>query len=430
MLSIYKSIFFSYSKNAMKQSFLFTKTIKDLPRDETSYNAQALIRAGFIDKLSAGIYTFLPLGLRVLNKISGIIREEMNAVGGQEILMPALNPKENWQKTGRWEGLDVLFKLAASDDKEYALGATHEEVVTPLGQKFTLSYKNLPFAVYQIQTKFRNEKRAKAGLLRGREFLMKDLYSFHSSEEDLKNYYEKVKDTYVRIYKRLGLGDLTYITYASGGSFSKYSHEFQTICDSGEDLIYVCPKCHIAINHEIINEQNFCPQCLSKNLTEKKAIEVGNIFELKDKYSKAFNFVFKNPAEKEQSVLMGCYGIGLSRVLGAIVEVCHDDKGIIWPSSVAPFAVHLISLKENEVAEKIYQDLLQKNIEVLYDDRDNVSFGEKFADADLIGCPYRLTISQKTLAENKIEFKRRDSEPSELIDIKKLDSFLRKINLL
>lgn len=427
MLSIYKSIFFSYSEIAMKQSFLFTKTIKELPKDETSYNAQALIRAGFVDKVSAGIYTFLPLGLKVLHKINGIIREEINAVGGQEILMPALNPKENWQKTGRWDDLDVLFKLSGSDDKEYALGATHEEIVTPLGQKFTLSYKDLPFAVYQIQTKFRNEKRAKAGLLRGREFVMKDLYSFHASEEDLKEYYEKVKEAYVRIYDRLGLGDLTYLTYAAGGTFAKYSHEFQTVCENGEDTIYVCPKCHLAINDEIIAEQSSCPKCGSTVLETKKAIEVGNIFELKTKYSHAFDFTFKDQAEKSQEVLMGCYGMGPSRILGTIVEVCHDDKGIVWPKNVAPFSVHLISLKQNEEAEKIYQKLQKENIEVLYDDRDNVSPGEKFADADLIGCPYRLVVSQKTLSENKVEFKSRVSETSELVEIEKISEFFKKI---
>ncbi|HPT08129.1 MAG TPA: His/Gly/Thr/Pro-type tRNA ligase C-terminal domain-containing protein [bacterium] len=409
----------------MKQSLLFTKTIKELPKDETSYNAQVLIRAGFIDKVSAGVYTFLPLGLKVLHKINNIIREEINAVSGQEILMPALNPKENWQKTGRWDDLDVLFKLIGSDDKEYALGATHEEIVTPLGQKFTLSYKDLPFAVYQIQTKFRNEKRAKAGLLRGREFVMKDLYSFHADEESLSKYYNKVKEAYEKIYNRLGLGDLTYFTYAAGGTFSKYSHEFQTVCENGEDIIYVCPKCHIAINKEIISEQNACFKCGNTVLEEKKAIEVGNIFELKTKYSKAFNFTFKDKDENNKEVLMGCYGMGPSRIMGTIVEICHDDKGMIWPKNVAPFSVHLISLKQNEEAEKIYQKLLNENIEVLYDDRDNVSPGEKFADADLIGCPIRLVVSSKTLDDKKIEFKLRTDDEIKLVDIDNLSNFLK-----
>ncbi len=419
--------FLSLFSLLMKQSFLFTKTIKELPKDETSYNAQVLMRAGFIDKVGAGIYTFLPLGLKVLHKINNIIREEINAVSGQEILMPALNPKENWQKTGRWDDLDVLFKLVGSDDKEYALGATHEEIVTPLGQKFTLSYKDLPFAVYQIQTKFRNEKRAKAGLLRGREFVMKDLYSFHADEESLKEYYNKVKEAYVKIYNRLGLGDLTYFTYAAGGTFSKYSHEFQTICENGEDIIYICPKCHIAVNKEIISEQSTCPECGATVLNEKKAIEVGNIFELKTKYSKAFGFTFKDKDENSKDVLMGCYGMGPSRIMGTIVEVCHDDKGIVWPKNIAPFSVHLISLKQNEEAEKLYQKLLSENIEVLYDDRDNVSPGEKFVDSDLIGCPYRLVISEKTLVENKVELKSRNNEINELIDINKISEFLKKI---
>ncbi len=408
----------------MKQSFLFTKTIKEIPKDETSYNAQTLIRAGFIDKLGAGIYTFLPLGLRVLNKINNIIREEINSVGGQEVLMPALTPKEIWQTTDRWENFDALFKLFGSDDKEYALGATHEEIVTPLAQKFTLSYRDLPFSIYQIQTKFRNEKRAKAGLLRGREFSMKDLYSFHVSQEDLDIYYEKVKQVYFNIYKRLGLGDITYLTYASGGAFSKYSHEFQTICSAGEDIIYICQKCKTAINREIIEEQKDCPECGSNDFKEEKAIEVGNIFKLGTKFSKSFGFQYKNQSDDIGDIIMGCYGMGPSRILGTIVEVYHDDKGIIWPDNIAPFSIHLISLKQNEEAEKIYQKLISAGFDVLYDDRDEISAGEKFADADLIGCPVRLVLSSKTLTDNKIEFKARKNNNLELINIDDLLKFL------
>lgn len=410
----------------MKQSFLFTKTIKEIPKDETSYNAQTLMRAGFIDKVGAGIYTFLPLGLKVLNKINNIVREEINNVGGQEVLMPALTPKEVWQATNRWENFDALFKLVGSDDKEYALGATHEEIVTPLAQKFTLSYKDLPFSIYQIQVKFRNEKRAKAGLIRGREFFMKDLYSFHVSQEDLDNYYEKVKNAYFKIYQRLGLGDITYLTYASGGAFSKYSHEFQTISDVGEDTIYVCQKCKTAINKEIIDEQKKCPECESEDFKEEKAIEVGNIFKLGNKFSKSFSFNFKDQLGKENDIIMGCYGFGPSRVLGTIVEVYHDDKGMIWPKNLAPFSIHLISLKQNEIAEDIYQKLISQGFEVLYDDRDEVSPGEKFADSDLIGCPFRLVLSQKTLSENKIEFKARNNDKLELININDLVEFLKK----
>jgi prolyl-tRNA synthetase len=411
----------------MKQSFLFTKTIKEIPKDETSYNAQALMRSGFIDKVGAGIYTFLPLGLRVLNKINNIIREEIDNVGGQEVLMPALTPKEVWQVTDRWDGFDALFKLSGHDSRDYAMGATHEEIVTPLAKKYTLSYKDLPFSIYQIQTKFRNEKRAKAGLLRGREFSMKDLYSFHVSQADLDIYYEKVKDAYFRIYQRLGLGGITYLTYATGGAFSKYSHEFQTVCDVGEDLIYVCNSCKTAINKEIIDEQNKCPECNSDDFTEEKAIEVGNIFKLGNKFSSAFDFKYRDVEGNLNDIIMGCYGIGPSRILGTIVEVYHDDSGIFWPKEVAPFTVHLLSLGQNDEADKIYQDLKRNNIEVLYDDRDKVAPGEKFADADLIGCPYRLIVSKKTLNENKVEFKSRKKNEIEMVDIPNLVNFLENI---
>lgn len=405
----------------MRQSLLFTKTVKDLPKDETSYNAQALIRAGFIDKVGAGVYTYLPLGKRVLDKISQIIREEMDEVGGQEILMTALIPKENWVTTGRWDNFDVLFRLVGNEQKEYALGATHEEIVTPLGKKYIFSYKDLPFGVYQIQTKFRNEKRAKAGLIRGREFLMKDLYSFHADQENLDEYYTKIIQAYKKIYDRLSIDQLTYFTYASGGSFAKYSHEFQTVCEAGEDLIYICDKCRVAVNKEIISEQDSCPLCGSKELSEKKAIEVGNIFKLGTKFSESFAVKFKDANGQEKPVIMGCYGIGPSRLMGSIVEISHDSKGIIWPEAIAPYRIHLISLNENETAEKIYRDLMVYGWDVLYDDRD-VSAGEKFADADLIGCPYRLVVSRKTLALNKVELKRRSEASSQNIDLDNLAS--------
>jgi len=403
----------------MRQSQLFARTIKELPKDETSYNAQTLIRAGFIDKLAAGVYSFLPLGWRVLNKIKEIIREEMFLINGQEINMPALAPKENWEAAGRYESLDILFKTAGSDEKEYVLNPTHEEVVTPLAAKFIFSYRELPFAVFQIQTKFRNEKRVKAGLLRGREFLMKDLYSFHADQVDLDNYYIKATEAYKNIFKRLGLGDKTYLTYASGGSFCKYSHEFQTLTESGEDLIYICPKCEVAVNKEIIAEQNTCPECGEKKLVEEKAVEVGNIFKLGTKFSDAFNLQYQAADASKQSVIMGCYGIGISRILGTIVEVCHDEKGIIWPETVAPFKAHLLTLNENEAADKIYQELIEAGVEVLYDDRD-LSAGEKFADADLIGCPYRLVVSKKTLAASSVELKNRQTGQEELVALSAL----------
>jgi prolyl-tRNA synthetase len=403
----------------MRQSQLFTKTVKEAPKDESSYNAQALIRAGFVDKLAAGVYSYLPLGKLVLDKICRIIREEIDAIGGQEILMAALIPKENWQTTGRWETFDVLFRLQADEGREYALGATHEELVSPIAQKFIFSYKDLPFSVYQIQTKFRNEKRAKAGLLRGREFLMKDLYSFHASQEDLDSFYEKATAAYVKIYQRFGLGETTYLTYASGGSFSKYSHEFQTLAAAGEDLIYICDHCRVAVNKEIIEEQPLCPLCGQKNLREEKAIEVGNIFKLGTKFSVPFSIKYKDNAGDLQDVIMGCYGIGPSRIMGTVVESFHDDKGIIWPENIAPFKYHLLSLNENEEAGKVYEYLKSKGIEVLYDDRE-LSAGEKFADSDLIGCPYRLVVSKKTLAAGGLEFKPRNSDESRLIKLEEI----------
>ncbi|MDD2680664.1 MAG: His/Gly/Thr/Pro-type tRNA ligase C-terminal domain-containing protein [Patescibacteria group bacterium] len=408
----------------MKQSHLFTRTLKELPKDETSYNAQTLLRAGFIDKVAAGVYSFLPLGCLVMDKIRQIIKEEMLSVGGQEVSMPAFAPKENWEATGRWDDLDVLFKISASDKKEYALNPTHEEVVTPLAKKFIYSYRELPFSVFQIQTKFRNEKRAKAGLLRGREFLMKDLYSFHTDQADLDRYYEEVSTAYERIFNRVGLGDKTYLTFASGGTFAKYSHEFQTLTESGEDLIYICDKCRLAVNKEIIADQSTCPKCGSKDLREEKAVEVGNIFKLGTKYSAPFDLSYSTQEGKKELVVMGCYGMGLSRVMGTVVEACHDDKGIVWPENIAPFKVHLVSLKENEAAEKIYQTLQAAGVEVLYDDRD-LSAGEKFADADLIGCPYRILVSKKTLALDSIELKKRNEEESQIVKIKDILSYVQ-----
>lgn len=407
----------------MRQSQLFTKTVKELPKDEASYNAQVLLRAGFIDKVAAGVYSFLPLGLKVLNKIRHIISEEMESINGQEVSMPAFAPKENWLATGRWDDLDVLFKIAASDKKEYALNATHEEVVTPLAKKFIISYRELPFAVFQVQTKFRNEKRAKSGLLRGREFLMKDLYSFHTDQEDLDAYYEQAIEAYYRIFKRLGLADITYLAYASGGTFAKYSHEFQTVTEAGEDLIYICDKCKLAVNKEIIKEQSTCPKCGNDKLREEKACEVANIFKLGTKYSAPFDLSYQSQNGEKKLVVMGCYGMGLSRIMGIIAEVCHDDKGLIWPENIAPFKIHLISLGENEKSDNVYQELLAQGLELLYDDRD-VSAGEKFADADLIGCPYRLVISSKSLAAGGVELKKRGEQEVKIINIKDIMKYV------
>lgn len=413
----------------MKQSQFFIPTLKEAPKDEVVNNAKMLIRAGFIDKLMAGVYTFLPAGLRVLKKIENIIREEMNKIGGQEIFMPVLHPKENWEKTGRWDTLDDLFKFTSFYSKhEFALGATHEEIIAPLAKRAVFSYKDLPVYLYQIQTKFRDEKRAKSGLLRGREFIMKDLYSFHANETDMEKYYDKVLKSYEKIFKRLGIGDRTYLTFASGGSFSKYSHEFQTETEAGEDIIYLCEKCKIAVNKEIIGEQDSCLKCFNKNLKEIKAAEVGNIFKLKTKYSKSFNLTYVDKNGETQDVIMGCYGIGLSRVMGTIVEALSDERGIIWPESVAPFKVHLLLLgndkKVKSEADKVYEKFLAAGVEILYDDRDGKTAGEKFAEADLIGIPYRVVVSGKTVKAKNVEVKERAKKEGKLI---KINEFLKII---
>ena len=408
----------------MRQSELFAKTQKQIPKDEEAINAKLLIKAGFIDKTMAGVYTFLPLGWRVFKKIENIIRQEMETLDGQEILMPTLQPKTNWEKTGRWETYDSLFKFTSFYTKtELVLGPTHEEIISPLMAKFISSYKDLPKYVFQIQNKFRDEPRAKSGLLRGREFFMNDLYSFHKNEANLDEYYEKTKKSYEKIFKMFGLDKLTYLTFASGGTFSKYSHEFQTLTPAGEDTIYICDKCKIAVNEEIINEQNACPLCGNKNLRKEKAIETGNIFKLKIKYSQPFGLGYKDEKGDKHDVIMGCYGMGLNRLMGTIVEIFHDEKGIIWPEKAAPFATHLIIIGNNQKnSDKLYQNLQKTEIEVLYDDRKDASAGEKFADADLIGIPYRLVISEKT--GKKIEIKKRNETKTRLVSEKELIKLL------
>ncbi|MDO8556935.1 MAG: aminoacyl--tRNA ligase-related protein [Candidatus Jorgensenbacteria bacterium] len=410
----------------MRQSEIPFKTRKEPPKDEAAINAQLLSRAGFVDKVMAGVYTFLPLGLRVMKKIEKIIREEMAAAGGEELLMPILQPKALWEQTGRWKDFDSLFKFTSTNSGiEVALGPTHEEVITPLIGKANLSYKDLPIYLFQIQNKFRDESRAKSGLLRGREFLMKDLYSFHADESDLESYYKKMGQAYRTIFNRAGIGDLTYYTLASGGTFSKYSHEFQTLCPAGEDTIHICKACHTAVNDELIGEQSSCPECGAKSLEKEKAIEVGNIFKLGTKYSSAFKLTYKDKNGPDKAVVMGCYGIGLSRLMGTIVEVYHDENGMIWPESVAPAQVHLMTVGSPDAelkksAEHVYNTLVRSGIEVLYDDREDVSAGEKFADADLIGLPWRVVLSEKLLSKKQIEIKRRSEKKAEIIDEKDL----------
>lgn len=421
----------------MLQSKLFYKTTRPSfakasagEEKEIAISHELLVNAGFVDQLMAGVYSFLPLGFRVLKNVENIIRDEMEKVGGQEILMPSLNPKENWQKTGRWTDLDILFKLKGAGDKDIALAATHEEVIAPLAKKIILSYKDLPFYVFQIQNKFRNELRAKSGLLRTREFLMKDLYSFHTSQEDLDKYYEKLIKSYFNIFKRFGIGSKTYLTLASGGTFSKYSHEFQMVTDAGEDIIYICQKCKLAVNKEIKEETPVCPKCSSNNFEEKKAVEVGNIFKLGTKYSIPFDLKFRDKDGTEKPVIMGCYGIGLGRGVGSIVEANNDERGIVWPREVAPFLVHLIEMKSDKkivktTSQKIYQDLQKQGVKVLYDDRDDKSAGEKFAESDLTGIPFRVVISEKTLLKNSVELKERKKGELKLVKIKQLIKILK-----
>lgn len=410
----------------MKFSEAFIYTQKEAPKDEISKNAQLLVRAGYIDKLSAGVYTFLPLGLRVLKKIENIIRREMNAIEGRELLMPSLHPKDNWVKTGRWDTMDDLYKVTDLSGRESALGPTHEEIVTPLVKKFISSYKDLPLALYQFQTKFRMELRAKSGLLRGREFIMKDLYSFHASEEDFKSYYVRVRDAYKRIFDAVGIGNLTHYTYAAGGSFSKYSHEFQTITPAGEDTIYICKSCSTAINDEIIKEQTECPECGKGDFREEKSVEVGNIFELKTKFSDSFELSYKNEKGGVEPVLMGSYGIGLGRLMGAVVEVLSDPKGIVWPENISPYDYHLIVIgddkKVRHFSDEFYDRLSQAGIEVLYDERD-VSAGAKFADAELLGITKQIIISQKLIEKgDMLEIKDRATGETKEI---KMQDFLK-----
>jgi len=398
----------------MKQSNLFTKTFKENPKDEVSLNAQLLIRGGFVDKLGAGIYTLLPMGLKVVENIKDIVREEMNAIGGQEVFMPSLHPKENWEATGRWE-VEEMYKIK---DENLGLGWTHEEIVTALMKKHILSSNDLPRYVYQIQSKFRNEPRAKSGILRGREFLMKDLYSFHTNEEDLDTYYEGAKKAYAKVYERCGLGEKTFLTLSGGGTFSKYSHEFQTITSAGEDIIHICKKCNNAINKEVFDGK--C-ECGGVEFMEEKAIEVGNIFKLGTKYSQAFDL----KDEDGKNIIMGCYGIGITRLMGAIVEVFNDERGIIWPKSVAPYSVHLVCLDggNREIianADEIYSDLQKAGIEVLYDNREGKAAGEKLSDCDLMGMPLRIVISMKTLKEESVELKKRNETEAKLVKIKDL----------
>ncbi len=404
----------------MRYSKLFGKTIKEAPKDEASVNAKYLLRGGFIDKLMAGSYSLLPLGYRVKEKIEQIIREEINATGAQELLMPLLHPKTIWNETGRWDSAKEVMYQFAKDEKDYALSFTHEEIVIDLVRKHVSSYKDFPIKIYHFSTKFRSELRARSGILRGREFLMKDLYSLHLSQEDLDKYYWEVSDAYLKVFKRIGFD--VKIVEADGGVFTKNkTHEYQVICDSGEDTIFYCDKCSFAQNKEVstVKEKDKCPRCEGL-IRSGKAIEAGNIFRFGTYYSEKMNATFTDQNGKQQFPYFGSYGIGVTRLIGIVVELFHDDKGIVWPKAIAPFQAHLVGL--NNKADEVYQKLLDLGIEILYDDREN-SAGEKFADADLIGIPVRLVVSDKS--GDKIEWKERNSNEPVLIDFEEVVKRLR-----
>ncbi len=397
----------------MRLSQLFTKTSKTISADETAKNAQLLIQAGFIHKEMAGVYAYLPLGKRVLDNIAQIVREEMNAIGGNEVQMTVLQPKDIWEKTDRWDDakVDNWFKTKLANGTELGVGLTHEEPITDMLHDFVSSYKDLPVYIYQIQSKFRNELRAKSGLMRGREFLMKDLYSFSRTQAEHDAFYEKAAAAYLRVYERLGIGDLTYRTYASGGIFSQFSDEFQTLSHVGEDTIYVHEGRRLAVNKEVYTDEVLQQLGLKREeLVEKRAVEVGNIFALGSKYSDALDVYYTDEQGNRQSMVMGCYGIGVSRLMGLLAEHFADDKGLVWPEAVAPAQVYLARLGEDteviKTADELYQSLTQNGVPVLYDDRDTRP-GAKFADADLLGIPYRLVVSDKTQAAGTFELKAR-----------------------
>ena len=405
----------------MKYSKLFTKTRKDVPGNETAKNAQLLIQAGFIHKVMAGVYAYTPLGLRVVENIKRIVREEMNAVDGQELIMTNLQPRDIWETTSRWsdDTVDIWFKTKLKDDSEVGLAWSHEEPIVDMMKQFISSYKDLPVSVYQFQTKLRNELRAKSGIMRGREFVMKDMYSLSTDAAQHDAYYNSVIGAYKKVYERLGLGKDTYVTFASGGAFTKFSHEFQTVCETGEDTIYIHRGKNIAINEEVLDEENLKQLGILRNeLEEVKSSEVGNIFNFGTEKSQQMEFSFTTEAGHKQFIHLGSYGIGVTRVMGVIAEKFSDEKGLVWPKTIAPAQVYLARIGEEEAttkaADDLYELLQTKNISVLYDDR-NVRPGEKFSDADLIGIPARVVISPKTLDQNKYEFKLRQENEAELL---------------
>ncbi|MBI4120037.1 MAG: hypothetical protein HY454_01085 [Parcubacteria group bacterium] len=406
----------------MRYSQLFGKTLRQAPKDETALNAQLLQRGGFVDKLMAGSYTFLPLGWRVEQKIEQIVREEMNAIGGQEVLMPLVHPKEIWNETGRWSDprvKEIMYQFKTEAGREYGLSFTHEEIVLDLVRKNTVSHKNLPIKLYHFSTKFRNETRVKSGLLRGREFIMKDLYSLHATQDSLDEFYWQVKDAYLKIFDRIGLKNVKVVEAAGGVFTAGNTHEFQVLNPIGEDIVYVCSRCDWAQNKEIFSGGDSggkCPQC-SAGVKEASSIEVGNIFRFGTSYSEKMKVNFTDADGSLKPLFLGSYGIGVSRLMGVLAEIFNDEQGLVWPRTVAPYLIHLISLGEaGPEGERLYNQLNSAGLEVLWDDRDE-SAGVKLADADLIGLPYRLVVSDKSLEKKSVEVKARGSEQVEMIGL-------------
>jgi prolyl-tRNA synthetase len=411
----------------MRQSQLFTKTRKEAPSDEVSKNAELLIRGGFIYKEMAGVYSYLPLGLKVLKKIEDIIRDEMDKAGGVEMKTSILQNKEIWEKTNRWNDneVDIWFKTKLKNGGEVGLSWSNEEDFASILKQYVSSHKDLPLYLYDFKDILRNETRSKSGILRGREFYWKALYSFSKDEAEHNEFYEKMKTAYINIFRRAGIGHMTYLTFASGGAFSKYSHEFQTITSAGEDTIYVSEDKAIAVNKEVMEDEVLSSLSLEKDkLVEHRAIEVGNIFSLGTSKSEALELYYANENGEKKPVFMGSYGIGLGRLMGTVVEVLSDDKGIVWPETIAPFKIHLLSLGEDaevlKEAEKVYESLVNAGVEVLFDDRSGMSAGEKFADADLLGMPYRAVVSARSMKENGIELKKRTEEKGKIVTLNEL----------
>lgn len=415
----------------MRQSALFTKIFKESPKDEVSKNSQLLLRAGFIYKDMAGVYSFLPLGLRVLKKIEAVIREEMNTLGAQEVLLASLQNQETWDATNQWndDEVDVWFKTKLKNNTELGLAFTHEAPMTKMLRAYSTSYRDFPKFIYQFQTKFRNEVRAKSGIMRTREFLMKDMYSFSRTEEEHAVLYEQVKQAYIRIFKRLGLDQYTYLTFASGGVFAKFSHEFQTLTTAGEDTIYVCEEKRMAVNKEIYSPALLQELGLTaEELREEKGTEVGNIFNLGTRFSNPLGLQYVDEAGHKHDIIMGSYGIGPARVMGTIVEILASDTSLIWPEEIAPFRAHIITLGADDLiintAEELYNALTKDGIEVLYDDRQEVSNGEKLVEADMIGCVFRIIVSQKSLAQGGVEIKKCGENEGQIMAMEKIKSFL------